>query len=95
MWDKISGLGRSSSEWLDLHGIVQERGRYHISQQNTMKSRHLVDLLGNGVGEGMEGPAHPVREGVEQDPAFIDPYNTHSISLILSRLRILNISDIL
>ena len=42
-----------------------------------MKSRqwHLVDLLGNGVGEGMEGPAHPVREGVQQDPAFIDPYN--------------------
>ena len=60
-----------------------------------MKSRHwhLVDLLGNGVGEGMEGPAHPVREGVEQDPAFIDPYNTQHT--ILSILRILNISDIL
>ena len=52
-------------------------GQISISQQNTMKSRqlHLVDLLGNGVGEGMEGPAHPIREGVQQDPAFIDHYN--------------------
>ena len=40
--------------------------------QDLDKIRGQVDLLGDGVGEGAEGPAHAVREGAQQDPAKVD-----------------------
>ena len=45
---------------------------YKGAYQNLDKIRGKVDLLGDGVGEGMEGPVHAVREGVQQDPAKED-----------------------
>ena len=45
---------------------------YKEADQNLDKIRGKGGLLGDGVGEGVEGPAQAVREGVQQDPAKVD-----------------------
>ena len=41
---------------------------YQAATQNKELQRLKWGKLGNGVREGKEGPAHAVREGVQQDP---------------------------